>query len=196
MTPNLQAFLTELKQFGEENDRRAATRAEKMLNITADTGLMIWMMIRAMKPERILEIGTSNGYSTIWWADALTRSTEMLVTVERNPDKAAMARTNFERAGVSDKIDLVVGDAGTVLRNGDDEAWDLIFLDAERSEYLQYWPDLLRGLTKEGLLIVDNALDKAVELQPFRDAVERTVGVKLVLVPIGNGELFIQKDAP
>lgn len=189
-----ETFLKLLKKFGEDNDQMAATRAEKMLNITEDTGLMIAMLIRAWKPAHILEVGTSNGYSTIWWADALTDSGQQLVTCEANPAKVAQATENFRQAGVADRIQMVPGDAGAFLRSSQNGAWDLVFLDAERSEYVGYWPDLTRIVASDGLIIVDNAVDKAVELEDFRRIVEGTPGFRSVVVPIGNGELFIQRD--
>jgi predicted O-methyltransferase YrrM len=194
MNGEREAFLARLKAFGEKHDRTALTRAEKMLNITADTGLLISMLIRSWKPRRILEVGTSNGYSTIWWADALTDAGQMLVTLEVNPSKVAQAAANFEQAGVADRIRIVPGDAAEFLRGSEPDSWDLIFLDAERSEYVRYWPDLRRILAADGLIIVDNAVDKADELAAFRKVVAGTVGYRQVLVPIGNGELFIQRD--
>ncbi len=194
MNGERETFLKRLKQFGEANDRTAATRAEKMLNITEDTGLMIGMLIRAWKPARILEVGTSNGYSTIWWADALTAPTQRFVTLETNPRKVAQATENFRQAGLADRIDMVSGDAGVFLRESDADEWDLIFLDAERSAYVGYWPDLVRILASDGLIIVDNAVDKAVELEEFRRVVADTAEFRQVLVPLGNGELFVQRD--
>lgn len=194
MNTEREVFLQRLKALGEENDRTAATRAEKMLNITADTGWMLWMFIRAWKPRRILEVGTSNGYSTLWWADALRDPAQVLVTLEVNPDKVGQATQNFQRAGVADRIRVVPGDAGVFLRTSEAGAWDLIFLDAERREYVKYWPDFMRILASDGLLIVDNAVDKAEELTNFRQVVADTSGYRQVLVPIGNGELFIQRE--
>ncbi len=194
MTEAREAFLRRLKTFGEDNDRTAATRAEKMLNITEDTGRLIGMLIRAWKPAHILEVGTSNGYSTIWWADALTDPGQRLVTLEINPAKVVQATENFRQAGVADRIQVVSGDAGEFLRHTRDVTWGLIFLDAERSEYVGYWPDLARILAPDGLLIVDNAVDKAVELEDFHRVVAGTPGFRQVLVPLGNGELFIQRD--
>ncbi|MGC8489818.1 MAG: O-methyltransferase [Clostridia bacterium] len=193
MDPQREALLARLKQFGDENDTHATVRAEKMLNITADTGLLLWMVIRAMRPDRILEIGTSNGYSTIWWADALCEASQQLTTVELNPWKAELARKNFTEAGVADRIRMVVEDAGDYLRNSPSLSVDFLFLDSERSEYVKWWPDMVRILAPRGLLVVDNAVDKADELVQFREVVQSTAGVEEVLVPIGNGELFIQK---
>ncbi len=149
-----------------------------------------------MEARRILEVGTSNGYSAIWWADALTDAGQVLVTLEVNPDKAAQVTANLEHAGVADRVRVVQGDAAEFLRRSADASWYLIFLDAERSEYVLYWPDLTRILTTDGLIIVDNAVDKAAELEAFRQQVADTSGYRQVLVPIGNGELFIQRDRP
>lgn len=193
MNAKREAFLQRLKAFAEDNDRTVFTRDQKMLNITADTGWMVWMLIRAWAPSRILEVGTSNGYSTIWWADAMQDPTQMLVTLEFNPEKVREAAHNFGEAGVADRIQIVQGDAGVFLRTSEPSTWDLIFLDAVRIEYVGYWPNLIRILAPNGLIIVDNAVDKAVEIA-FREAVAKTPGFRQVLVPIGNGELFIQPD--
>lgn len=102
-------------------------------------------------------------------------------------------REAFRHTGVSDRR----GWPATPARLS---AWRIpwpgtsFFLDAERSEYVRYWPDLTCMLSPEGLLVVDNAVDKAPELENFRRAVAATCGVRQVLVPIGNGELVIQKD--
>ncbi len=190
-----EALLERLKRFGEENDARVTDRADKMLNITRDTGLLLWMVLRAMKPAQVLEIGTSNGYSTIWWADALSDAAQELVTLEINPKKAELARRNFKEAGVESRVTLLVEDAGSYLKRAPTESVDFLFLDSERGEYVGWWPDLQRVLAPRGLLVVDNAVDKAAELVAFRERVAATAGVSEVLVPIGNGELFIQKTA-
>ncbi len=116
------------------------------------------------------------------------------MTLEINPAKVVQATENFRQAGVADWIGVVSGDAGEFLRHTHDAAWDLIFLDAERSEYVGCWPGLTRILAPDGLLIVDNAVDKAVELEGFCRVVAGTPGFRQVLVPLGNGELFIQRD--
>ena len=194
MDEKREAFLARLKRLGEENDLRAASRNEKMLNITADTGLLFWMLTRAWQPRRILEVGTSNGYSTIWWADALTSPGQELITLENHPAKVALARRNFAEASVAERIQVVEGDAGAFLREALAQSFDLIFLDSERSEYVGWWPDLLRVLRPHGLLIVDNAVDRAAELKDFVRVAQATRGIRLVLVPIGNGELLLQKE--
>ena len=70
MDQALTALLDELARLGEANDARETERARKMLNITPDTGRLLWILVHAIRATRLLEIGTSNGYSTIWLADA------------------------------------------------------------------------------------------------------------------------------
>src|SRR6266540_864193 len=70
MDSTLTAFLDELARFGDDNDARETERAKRMLNITPDTGRLLWIMVRATRAFRLLEVGTSNAYSTIWLADA------------------------------------------------------------------------------------------------------------------------------
>ena len=192
MDERREEFLALLKAWGEANDVAAPDRAHKMLNITGDTGLFLWMVLRAWRPARLLEVGTSNGYSTIWWADSLAAGAS-LVTLERDPRKIEAARKNFREAGVEDRISAVEGDADAYLRQAPAASFDWIFLDSDRDAYVGWWPEVLRLLRPDGLVVVDNAVDKAAEVVAFREVVDRTAGVRQVLVPIGNGELFIAR---
>ena len=83
--------------------------------------------------------------------------------------------------------------AGRFLARGEDAAWDLIFLDAERPSYPGYWPDLVRVLAPSGLLIVDNAVSHADEMAPLRELVRAEPSLSESLVPIGAGLLFAVK---
>src|SRR5262245_41805073 len=96
----LLGFLERLAKLGEDNDARELARSKRMLNITRDTGRLLWTLGRAMGAARILEVGTSNGYSTIWLADAVRPSGGRITTIERDPKKVALARMNLETAGV------------------------------------------------------------------------------------------------
>lgn len=93
----LLAILDELARFGEENDARETERAKRMLNITPDTGRLLWILVQAARATRILEVGTSNAYSTIWLADAARATGGHVITLERNPDKVKLARANLAR---------------------------------------------------------------------------------------------------
>ena len=167
MPGRLPALLTELEQFGQMNDSATTDRPRRMLNITRDTGEFLAVLVKATDARRVLEIGTSNGYSTLWLADAARAIGGSVTTVELSESKLGMASANFARSGLSAYISLVHDDAGEVLKRSPDAGFDLIFLDSERPEYPGWWPDLKRVLRDGGLLGVDNATSHPEQMAPF-----------------------------
>src|SRR5262245_30352245 len=164
-----------------------------MLNITRDTGELLAVLVRATVARRVLEIGTSNGYSTLWLARAARAIGGAVTTVELSEYKIGLASANFERAGLKSSITLLHEDAGRVLRRSADGAFDLGFLDPERPEYPGWWPDLKRVLRPGGLLVVDNATSHQAEMAPFVALVAADPAFVTSLVPVGNGEFLVVK---
>jgi predicted O-methyltransferase YrrM len=189
---HLTTLLAEMAAFGDTHDNDPANHATRMLNITPDTGELLAVLVKAMGARRILEIGTSNGYSTLWLAEA-TGDQGVVTTVERSPAKIALARVSFEGAGLIGRIDQREGDAGDILRELADGAYDLLFLDSLRSAYLAWWPDLKRVLRPGGLLVVDNATSHPQEMADFTEAVRADGGFTTSLVPVGKGEFLAVK---
>lgn len=190
---SIEELLNELEAFGKANDATTTDRARRMLNITRDTGEFLELMIKATRARRILEIGTSNGYSTIWLAKAARGTGGRITTLEVAAHKVAMATENFHRAGVMDLIDLRHGDAGIFLRN-ERQPFDLIFLDSERHEYVAWWERLAALIVPGGLLVADNATSHATEMADFMALVRRSKGFITSLVPIGNGEFLVYRE--
>lgn len=190
MTGSLKALLKELEVFGRQNDAACSDRSGRMLNITHDTGEFLCVLVRAMGARRILEIGTSNGYSTLWLADAAQAVDGQVTTIELSADKIALARKNFARAALDGCIRQVEGEAGNFLADCPDAGFDLVFLDSERAAYLGWIPELARVLRSGGLLVVDNATSHAQEMAPFMQALRCDAGWSTSLVPIGNGEFL------
>jgi predicted O-methyltransferase YrrM len=195
MPESLQTLLSELERFGETNDGAISERPRRMLNITRGTGEFLSVLVRAMSARRILEIGTSNGYSTLWLASAARATGGAVTTVELSDYKVGLARENFSRSGLASCITLVHGDTRRVLEHAVDASFDLIFLDAERLEYPGWWPDLKRVLRPGGLLVVDNAISHPEQMAPFVALVEAEAGFTTSLVPVGNGEFLAVKLA-
>jgi predicted O-methyltransferase YrrM len=194
MNDAVRSLLQELERFGRENDARATERREKMLNITPETGELLSLLVRATKARRVLEIGTSNGYSTLWLADAVQPLAGSVVTVEVAAAKVALAQKNFERAGLSRWIRQEVTEAGEFLRGQRSSSVDLLFLDSDREHYVTWWPWIQEALAPGGLMVVDNAVSHASEMARFIEVVAATPGYTTVLVPIGNGELLVLKE--
>ncbi len=194
MTAPLEFLLAELERFGEQNDRMTTERTRRMLNITRDTGEFLSVLVRATSARKVLELGTSNGYSTLWLASALCTIGGTVTTVELSDYKAIMARENFSRSGLAPNITLLHDDAGRVLEQSPDGAFDLLFLDAERSQYCDWWPHIKRVLRPGGLLIADNALSHADAMAQFVTLVRADTTFTTSLVSVGNGEFLAVKS--
>jgi predicted O-methyltransferase YrrM len=189
----LEALKAELERFGEDNDSATRERARRMLNITRDTGELLAVLVRAASARRVLEVGTSNGYSTLWLAEAVKATGGSVTTLELAEDKVRLAAANFARSGLLPFITLVQGDAGRFLEQSDPGAYDLVFLDSERSEYIAWWPHLRRALRPGGMLVVDNATSHVEEMAPFIGAVTADPEFATCLVPVGKGEFLAVK---
>jgi len=187
---SLDALKSELERFGETNDRTTGERGRRMLNITRDTGELLRLLVRATAARRVLEIGTSNGYSTLWLAEAAAASGGNVTTVELSEYKAELAQATFARSGLAEAITLLREDAGGVLERTGEGAFDFVFLDSERAEYARWWPHLRRVLRPGGLLVVDNAVSHAADLAPFIALVQADPLFVACLVPVGNGEFL------
>jgi predicted O-methyltransferase YrrM len=191
----LDVLLVELEEFGKANDSTTTQRPRRMLNITRDTGEFLAVLVRATLARRVLEIGTSNGYSTLWLAGAARAIGGSVTTVELSDYKVGLARATFARSGLAGFISLVQEDAGRVLRHSADGAFDLVFLDSERPEYPGWWPDLARVLRPGGLLVVDNATSHQAEMAPFVALASADARFTTSLVPVGNGEFLAVKSS-
>ncbi|MGH7771868.1 MAG: O-methyltransferase [Candidatus Binatia bacterium] len=190
MDDPLHDLLNELAEFGRSNDAENTDRSRRMLNITPDTGEFLELLVRATASKRVLEIGTSNGYSTVWLAKAIRATGGHVTTLEFSEYKIGLARANFERAGLSPLISLVHTDAGAFINQPALGPFDFIFLDSERTEYLCWWPRLKTMVRVGGLLVVDNAMSHPGEMKDFMSVVRGDTSFLTSLVPVGNGEFL------
>jgi predicted O-methyltransferase YrrM len=119
-----------------------------------ETGRLLATLCRALDPQ-VLEVGTAIGYSTLHMAEQLERG--RIVTLELEPARAEQARGFFERAGVTDRIELVEGDARQTIPQLDGP-FDLLFVDAAKTEYRSYIELAESKLSERALLVIDNLL--------------------------------------
>ena len=174
------------------HDARQTDRLARFRNVEPETAELLGVLVRLSRATRVLEIGTSNGYSTIWLADAVERVGGTLVSVDVAGERIELARANLERAGLHG--DLRVADAAVALAESSSEEWEFVFLDAERGAYVGFWPDLLRALRPGGVLVVDNVLSHADEVASFIELVAAEQAVTTALVPVGAGIQLIVKN--
>ena len=180
------AVAQEILAAARAHDERQPERRARFRNVEPETAELLGVLIRATGARRILELGGSNGYSTIWLADAAEETGGSVTSVEIDPERTALARANLARATV--RAELRTQDAGRALSDSPDGWWDFVFLDAERAAYTGYWPALLRSLRPAGgLVAIDNVLSHAAEVAAFGALIDAEPSVSSALVPIGAG---------
>jgi caffeoyl-CoA O-methyltransferase len=188
---------------------------EKMMySITWDTGLFFNTILKSMDATKVLEVGTSVGYSTLWFAEALrktcvkrknidTQEGNGVLTIERDPFKAGQARKNFIDAGVQDMIDVKEGNAKRVLedllnvyrmRNHNKNTkhlFDFVFLDADKENLKNYFDLVLLLVRVGGIICADNILypeSTRSLMMEYLCHIKNKHNIQTVTVPIGSGE--------
>jgi predicted O-methyltransferase YrrM len=184
---------------------RKATRAvpSSGMQIGADQGQLMALLVRLMGARRCLEIGTYTGYSALAVALALPPDGR-IVCCDISEEWTAVGKPFWKKAGVAEKIDLRIGAALETLQ-GLEGPFDFVFIDADKENYLRYYERCLALVRPGGLIAVDNVLwsgevanDKArdgatVALRAFNDAVHRDPRVDLAMLSIGDGVTLLRK---
>jgi predicted O-methyltransferase YrrM len=186
MDQRLRELLQELTQQGLENDARETERSRMMLNLEPPSAQLLSILVRAAAVKSALEIGTSNGYSTIWLAWSLAAVGGRIVSIDRNPDKHAMARENLRRAGFLDRVELRTGDAVEIIR-GLAGPFDFAFLDADRRKFPEIMEVLLPKLAKKALVVADNVHSHPEEIAEFLKLIASLSEFQHTIVPVGKG---------
>jgi predicted O-methyltransferase YrrM len=193
MDARLEALLDQLHEDGAAFDAARADRRERRRNLEPDSARLLHLLVLATRARRLLELGTSNGYATIWLADAAAANDGEVVSVDLDPGRLDEARANLAAAGLEATVELRQEDAAAALGGSADAAWDLVFLDAERPEYPGYWADLVRVLRPGGLLAVDNVISHADEVADLRTLVTADRRTEEALAPTGAGLLLVTR---
>jgi predicted O-methyltransferase YrrM len=186
MEASLRQLLTELEETAQYHDAQEPDRAKKMLSLEPATAALLSMMVRSSRRTRLLEIGTSQGYSTIWLAWATSMQGGRVTSIDREAPKIELADSNLRRAGLRDAVDLIHGDATEVVAKLAGP-FDCIFFDADRVSAPSQLALLMPKLTTDVLLLADNALSHPEEIADYLAAVEALAQFEHVIVPIGKG---------
>jgi len=157
-----------------------------MWNVGREGGALLAWFIRLLDARRVLEIGTSNGVSTIWMARALESTGGALITLEVEPLKVAMATENLTRAGLFETVTIIEGPAVRSLETLGG-VFDLIFIDADKPQY----PDYLRGVRDKvrpgSIIVADNVSESNKHSLPYREAVAADADLDSTGIAIAGG---------
>lgn len=145
-------------------------RKYAMWNITQAEGRLLRILTAAAGAKHVVEIGTSNGYSTIWFCLALRTTGGKITTHEIDPYRIEIADKNFKRAGVSHLVTIVAGDAHEKVTRLK-EPIDILYIDADKAGYFDYFTKLLPLVRPGGLILAHNTTDLASEMQDYLKAV-------------------------
>jgi predicted O-methyltransferase YrrM len=176
----------------DEQDREDGTpHLERLRQITPDTGRFIALWAASAPAGAMIEVGTSAGYSALWLAQACRLSGRMLTTFEILPEKARLARSTFDRTGVTDVVRLVEGD---FLEHANDfDEVGFCFLDAEKDVYEACYDMIVPKMVTGAILIADNATSHREDLQPMIDRVLADERVDAMVATVGKGELVCRR---
>ena len=210
MRSRIVKVLTELEKQSvlERSGLAEVSHEDSMLAITSDTGKFFSILVSAMNAKKILEVGTSVGYSTLWFAYSFYQNKENhsmskinITTIDNNPLKIKKATTNFKNAGVSGLIEIIEGNALKVLNqlsnhvkeNPDDQSqyFDFIFLDADKENLQEYFDLAISIVKKGGVIVTDNVLypeEYRPSMSKYIEHIRKKDFVQSVTVPIGHGE--------
>ena len=167
----VQSTIDELVGAAERHDAGEENRLDRWRVLDPDAGRFVWILAQAVQARVIVEVGTSRGVSTLWLADAARTTGGRVLSIDTDAEAQEHARR---------------GAALAALAGG---AVDLLFLDAERTEYPSWWPHPVRVLRAGGVLVVDNALSHPAEIEPVRELLDRDGRLSVTTIPVGKGEL-------
>lgn len=186
MEQQLRTLLRELEEKGRENDAQQQDRRYKMLNLEPETAQLISMLVRTGRRKQLLEIGTSNGYSTLWLAWATKTVGGHVTSIDRDTHKQQLADENLQRAGLRQSVDLLCGDATKIVANIAGP-FDCVFFDADRLSATAQLRLLLPKLTPNALVLADNVLSHPEEIAEYLKTLEGLPFFEHLVIPVGKG---------
>ena len=175
------------------------------MQIAQDQGVFLYMLVAAIRPDFAVEVGTFTGYSSLAIAKALPENGKLLCC-DVSEEWTSIANRYWEKAGVAEKIELVIAPAKETLANlPDGKKIDFAFIDADKGGYLRYYEEIVSRLSEHGLIAIDNVLwsgkvvdaeisdDDTVSMRNFNDYVAKDERVSSVMLSIGDGLTLVKR---
>src|SRR5882762_5510397 len=186
MNPEIRIFLKQLEEHAQAHDAREPEHSRKLLNLEPETAELVSIFARSSRARRVLEIGTSNGYSTIWLAASIGPEGGRLISIDRSPEKHKMAHDNLLAAELLQYVDLKLGDASEIIKTLPGP-FDFLFFDADRISAPGQLTLLLPKLSPQALILADNVLSHPDEIAGYLTMVNGLKQLQHVVIPVGKG---------
>jgi len=191
------------KEIIEHNNRLGDI---KRMQISVTQGYFMQFIIKNNKIKKILEIGTFTGYSALTMALAIDDDGN-IICLDKNKETSDTANNFFKKAKVDNKINLICDNASSILRTliNESNTFDLIFIDADKENYINYYEFAYNLISKNGLIIIDNVLwkgdvadsgknDKLTKLiREFNDHIKNDIRIEKTILPLGDGITICKK---
>jgi predicted O-methyltransferase YrrM len=176
-----------LAQSAEQKNVLAGIKAadKDLLAVSEEDGRFLRLMVATSGARHALEIGGANGYSAIWMGLGLRETGGHLTTIEYDPARAQTAADNIRRAGLSDIVTVVPGDAFKAIPTIDGE-FDFVFLDAWKRDYKRFYDLVLPRMRPRGLFLAHNVVNKRDEMRDFLSAIQDNPQALTTIVSPGS----------
>jgi len=188
MNEELTDYLKELKLYGIK---------ENIPNVTEKGGQFLNMLVRISKSQNILEIGSANGYSTIWLADAVRQNGGKMVTIDFSKPTYNSAKFNLNKACLSEFVNFYFGNALDIIpKINEPKLFDFVFVDGEKRSYWNFWEVIESHLAENAIIVFDDILSFPEKTHVFMENIKNISGFDQVLIPLdGNdGILLLTKN--
>ena len=186
MREDVQKLLKQLEAQGLKHDSTETEHSRKLLNLESATAEVVALLLLIAGVRNLLEIGTSNGYSTIWLASTIGPRGGRVTSIDRDTGKHAMARQNLATVDLLHYVDLVLGDA-TEIAARLPGPFDCVFFDADRVSAPKQLDLLLPKLSLPALLLADNAKSHPDQIAGYLARLEVIEGISHTIIPVGKG---------
>jgi caffeoyl-CoA O-methyltransferase len=193
LSESMQSRMRHLEAIDAADRNDGTPHARRLRQIPPETGRFLAILAAAAPAGQLLEVGTSAGYSALWLSLACRSKKTTLTSIDRDPDKLAMAEETLRVTGAGDVVRLVRGDALTVLEAMQDVAF--AFIDANRNVLEPCMDLLLPRLVPGGIVAADNVISHAHEIPGVVERIMDDTRLDAVVVPIGSGVLVGRRVA-
>jgi predicted O-methyltransferase YrrM len=180
------------KQIIAVMDDMQDNQARGMGNVLPEDGRLMRMLAESLSAKHVVELGTANGYSAMWFCLALRATEGKLTTHELDRERIAMAKENFRRAGVEQFVTLVEGDAHETVKKLEGPI-DIVLLDAEKEGFCDYLEKLLPLVRKGGLIIAHDSSGQAHMMDDYFQAITENPDLETVLVDASKWGMCITR---